>query len=557
MDDTPLDRDLIGARKAASVLVLRDGAAGLEVLMLRRAERAGDARSGIWVFPGGVLDAVDADPRLQARCLGDDEAAASARLGLPQGGLAYAVAALRECFEEVGLLFAEGAVEGALAEQARTVSGEDFVALCERHGLRLQLDRFHYHSHWLTPPGSPKRFDTRFFAARAPAGQPAVADGGEAQELAWLTPAQALDPAAGRKLLHVTRRTLEDLARFADVDACLAEAAARRHPPRMMPRLGRGPQGVRPVGPEEWAHAEIGKLDPEGRGDVWIDLQPLRPVRLSPRVARVTCANGSMMTGPGTNSYLVGEPGAAEVAVIDPGPSDAATEDHLQALIAAAAPARITRIFVTHTHKDHSPAALRLQALTGARLIGRVAAHPMWQDTSFQPEHAPQDDERFELGPTTTLQALATPGHASNHICWWLEQEQLLFTGDHVMQGSTVVINPPDGDMAAYLASLAQLLARPAGEIEWFAPGHGFLMARPQDEMRRLIAHRLQREAKVAAALAQAGPSSVEALVPSVYGDVPPARHAMAARSLTAHLLKLQADGRALQAADGVWRPQG
>lgn len=573
------DPDLVGARKAASVLVLRDGAAGLEVLMLRRAERAGDNRSGVWVFPGGVLDAVDslADGRLQARCDGDDDAQASARLGLPEGGLAYTVAALRECFEEVGLLFAtsrqhagltsraygpaaepaDGAVHAALAEQPRSVSGEDFVSLCERHQLTLQASALSYHSHWLTPPGTPKRFDTRFFAARAPAGQQAVADGGEAQELAWLTPAAALDPAVPRKLLHVTRRTLEDLARFADVDTCLAEARARRHPPRLMPRLARDANGVRPVGPEEWPYAEIGRLDPQGRADAWLDLQPLRPVALSPRITRLTCGNGSMMTGPGTNSYLVGEPGAAELAVIDPGPADGGSEAHLQALIDAAAPARITRIFVTHTHKDHSPAALALQRLTGGRLIGRVAAHTMWQDETFRPEQVPAHGERFVLGPTTTLRAVATPGHASNHLCWYLEEEQLLFTGDHVMQGSTVVINPPDGDMAAYLGSLEALLAMPAHELAWLAPGHGFLMAQPQAEFRRLIAHRLQREAKVAAALAQTGPSTVEALVPVVYGDVPAARHAMAARSLTAHLLKLAADGRAAQGESGAWRATG
>lgn len=547
------DPDAAGARKAASVLVLRDGPAGLEVLMLRRAERPGDARSGIWVFPGGVLDPVDGDPRLQARCRGEDEAAASRRLGLPHGGLAYGVAALRECFEEVGLLFAEGDLAAALAEQQRTVTGEDFLALCERHRLTLCLDAFHYHSHWLTPPGTPKRFDTRFYAARLPAGQQAVADGGEAQELAWLTPAAALDPAAARKLLFVTERTLKDLARFRTVDECLAEAAARHHPPRIMPRLGRGAKGVRPVGPDEWPYAEIGKLDPAGRGDVWIDLLPLRPVVLSPRIRRLTCGNGSMMTGPGTNTYLVGEPGAVEVAVIDPGPVDADTEGHLQALIAAAAPARITRIFVTHTHKDHSPAAQRLKALTGAPLIGRMAGHPMWQDESFSPDQVPADGERFVLGPTTTLQAVHTPGHASNHLCWRLEEEAVLFTGDHVMQGSTVVINPPDGDMAAYLGSLEQLLARPEAEIRWLAPGHGFLMADPQAELRRLVAHRLAREAKVLAALRASGGGTVEALVPAVYGDVPASRHAIAARSLTAHLLKLQQDGRARLAEGAHW----
>ncbi|MFO1338674.1 MAG: MBL fold metallo-hydrolase [Burkholderiaceae bacterium] len=577
MNDTPVTLDdAAGARRAASVIVLRDGQAGggaPEVLMLRRAERDGDMRSGVWVFPGGVLDAVDAT--LHGRCDGDTAAAADERLGLPAGAMDYVVAAIRECAEEVGLLFASGGdTAAALRELSGLRSGGDFVALCERHGLRLDAGALAYHSHWLTPPGLPKRFDTRFFVARAPAGQVAVADEGEAVEIAWFTPAQALDKARahestkGRsrvdspplgggggpgpspggpiKLLPVTRETLKDLARFDTVDACLAEARARRHPPRTMPRLGCNAAGqVRPVLPGEWAYAEIARLDPAGAGTVCFELPPLRPVVLSERVTRVTCNNGSVMTGPGTNTYLLKAPGGDEVTVLDPGPDDADTEAHLQAVLAAAAPARVVRILTTHTHKDHSPAARRLAELTGAPVVGCVAGHPEWQDAHFAPQHQPVDGERLVLGPGATLRAVVTPGHASNHVCWLLEEEGLLFTGDHVMQGSTVVINPPDGDMAAYFASLQRLLA--VDGLRWFAPGHGFLMAEPQAEVRKLIAHRLGREAKVAAALREAGPATVDALVPTVYGDVPAARHGIAARSLTAHLLKLARDGRARQ----------
>lgn len=547
----PDDRDAEGARRAASVIVLREGADGApEVLLLRRAERDDDMRSGVWVFPGGVLDAED--EALAARCDGDTEANANDRLGLDAGALAYTVAALRECFEEVGLLYTTaGDADGAARERALVRRGEDFVALCERHHLRLDAGALAYHSHWLTPPGMPKRFDTRFFVARAPQGQAPVVDAGEALESVWLTPAQALERERALKLLPVTRETLKDLARFATVSDCLADARTRRQPPRMMPRLGRDAAGkVRPVLPGEWAYAEIGRLDPVGLGNVCFELPPLQPVRLSDRVTRVTCSNGSVMTGPGTNTYLVRSPGSQEVTVIDPGPADDHTDDHLQAVVAAAAPGKIVRIVVTHTHKDHSPAALRLEALTGAPLIGCVADHPEWQDTAFHPQQTPVDGERLELGPNATLRAVATPGHASNHICWLLEEEGLLFTGDHVMQGSTVVINPPDGDMAAYLASLEKLLA--IDGLQWFAPGHGFLMAEPQTEVRRLVQHRLAREAKVAAALRATGHGTPEALVPTVYGDVPSSRHAIAARSLTAHLIKLEQDGRVAREA-GVW----
>lgn len=543
------DADAVGARRAASLIVLRDGAHGApEVLLLRRAERDGDMRSGVWVFPGGVLDAEDAG--LAGLCDGDTPAAADERLGVPDA-LAYTVAAIRETFEEVGLLHAgpDTAQAAALGERALVNTGADFVALCERHGLRLDAAALAYHSHWLTPPGMPKRFDTRFFVARAPAGQVAVVDAGEALELAWLTPAQALDKERALKLLPVTRETLKDLGRFDSVAAVLADARARRHPPRMMPRLGCDAAGrVRPVLPGEWAYAEIARLDPAGRGDVCFELPADRPVRLSERVTRVTCGNGSVMTGPGTNTYLLHAPGGDEVTVLDPGPDDARTEDHLAAVIQAAAPGRIVRILATHTHVDHSPAARRLAELTGAPVVGRLPAHPQWQDHGFAPAHQPQDGERLVLGAGATLCAVATPGHASNHVCWLLEEEGLLFTGDHVMQGSTVVINPPDGDMAAYLASLDKLLRLPG--LRAFAPGHGFLMVEPQAELRRLIAHRLAREAKVAAALQAAGPSTAHRLVPQVYGDVPASRHGIAERSLTAHLLKLVADGRARRQGD-------
>lgn len=551
----PSERDTQGARLAATVILLRDSADGPQVLLLRRAERGdADLRSGVWVFPGGVLDADDS--QLYPLCDGPDDAAWSERLSLPHGGLRYAVAALRECFEEVGLLLArgpDGAAPSAqaLAERHGMHTASDFAALCQRHGLRLDTAALAYHSHWLTPPGIAKRFDTRFFVARMPLGQQPQADEGEALELAWLTPAQALDPAARLKLLPVTRRTLQDLARFGTVQACLNEAASRHSICRQMPRMGRDARGLRPVLPDEWAWAEIGRLDPTGRGDVACDLQPLRAVRLSPRVQRITCANGSVMTGPGTNTYLIGSPGGDTLAVLDPGPDDAHTEAHLQAVLAAAGSARISLILTTHTHKDHSPAAQRLQALTGARVVGCLPSHPMWQDPHFAPDTQPQDGQRLLLGDDCTLRAVATPGHASNHVCWLLEEEQLLFTGDHVMQGSTVVINPPDGDMAHYLQSLCRLLTL---QLDWLAPGHGFLMAWPDQAVQALIDHRLAREAKVAAALQTARIASASELVGTVYGDVPSNRHGIAERSLSAHLIHLAQQGRAQAADGGRWR---
>lgn len=539
------------ARLAASLLLLRDrtdGQPGLEVLMLRRAERGDDMRSGVAVFPGGVLDARDREAHPHSMGPSDDEA--SRWLGLAEGGLDYLVAAVRESFEEVGVLLAQGGDAGfdlaALKPwRDRLQAGEVSMAdVCCAEGLRLDLRGLVYFSHWLTPPGMPKRFDTRFFAVAAPAGQEAEADLGEAVELMWVTPQVALEPQRGLKLLPVTQRTLQDLARFGSAAEALAEARTRRDIAVTMPRVAASSRGRRIVLPHELPWAEIGRLDPEGRGDVSCELLPGRAVRLSPRILRVTAPNPGPMTGPGTNTYLVGEGGAW--TVIDPGPE---SEPHLQALLAAAGEAggRIERILVTHTHRDHSPGAAALAAATGAPVWGRIAAHPQWQDAGFAPDVEPSHGDRLPLGPGSTLRVIHTPGHASNHLCYLLEEERTLFTGDHVMQGSTVVINPPDGDMAAYLQALHALLRE---DLHWLAPGHGFLVAEPHAALRALIAHRLRREAKVTAALRRAGPAGLDDLLRLVYDDVPAALHVLARRSLLAHLLKLRGEGAARLAAN-------
>ncbi|MDO8419346.1 MAG: MBL fold metallo-hydrolase, partial [Rubrivivax sp.] len=471
------------------------------------------------------------------------------RLGLAAGGLDYLVAAVREAFEEVGVLLAQGDTGdfdlAALKPwRDRLQTGEaSMVDFCRTEGMRLDLRELVYHSHWLTPPGVSRRFDTRFFVAPAPAGQVAEADLGEALELMWLTPQAALEPQRGLKLLPVTRHTLQDLARFDSPAAALAEARARKDIALMMPRMATSSRGRRIVLPHDLPYAEIGRLDPAGHGEASCELLPGRAVRLSPRILRITAPNPGPMTGPGTNSYLVGE--GVSWTVIDPGP---VSEPHLQALLSAAGEAggRIERILVTHTHRDHSPGAVALAAATGAPVWGRVAAHPQWQDLTFASTCEAQHGERLPVGPDTTLRIIHTPGHASNHLCYLLEEERTLFTGDHVMQGSTVVINPPDGDMAAYLRALEGLLAE---DLEWLAPGHGFLVAEPHAALRALIRHRLGREAKVLAALQALGPCAIETLLPAVYDDVPAALHAMAARSLLAHLLKLQGEG--LARADG------
>lgn len=264
--------------------------------------------------------------------------------------------------------------------------------------------------------------------------------------------------------------------------------------------------------------------------------------RVAEDVIRLTAPNPGVMTGPGTNTYIVGR---GRLVVIDPGPDIAAHVDAIRAVVED----RLDWIVCTHTHRDHSPAAAALKAATGARVAGRPCPQDGRQDECFQPDRVLEDGDTIALDGTS-LHVVHTPGHASNHLCYFLESQALLFTGDHIMQGSTVVISPPDGDMQAYLASLEKLLAMPIARI---APGHGRVIDAPHDEVRKLVAHRLKREAKVASALEKLGAGSLDELVPFAYDDVSDRLWPVAKRSLHAHLIKLAREGKAIETPQG-WR---
>ena len=265
---------------------------------------------------------------------------------------------------------------------------------------------------------------------------------------------------------------------------------------------------------------------------------------IAPHVWRVVATNASPLTGPGTNSYVVGE---SRGVVIDPGPAD---EAHLGRLIEVAG-GRVDTIVCTHSHTDHSPGAAPLAARTGARVVGMPAPRvDEYQDDTYRPDRVPVDGDRIVDGGFE-LTVLHTPGHASNHLCLLEAASGLLFTGDHLMHGSTVAILPPDGSMGQYLGSLARLRTV---DVRDLAPGHGALIEDAHAEIERVIAHRMKRESKVVVALESRGTATLDDILPEVYADVPVAMHPMARYSLLAHVLKLEDDHRVLRAGESwVW----
>ena len=267
------------------------------------------------------------------------------------------------------------------------------------------------------------------------------------------------------------------------------------------------------------------------------------PFRLNSRVRRIVAPNPGVMTGAGTNTYLLGD---EAVAVLDPGP---AIDEHIQAILDTAGD-RIRWIVCTHTHPDHSPAWQAVHEATDAEVIGASPADDMFQDDTFKPDPEVQHDQLLST-EEFTLRAVHTPGHVSNHFCFFLEEEQMLFAGDHIMNGSTVVIVPPSGDMKAYIESLQLLLRYP---LHLIAPGHGEVMEDSRAVVEWLVNHRLQREHKVIDGLRKIGRSTLDQLVKVVYDDVDVGLHEMAKLSLLAHLIKLRRENRAIQhEVDDSW----
>lgn len=522
-------------RPAATVLLLRDGPQGIEVLMTRRAMTASFA-PGAYVFPGGGIDAADAQAHSMAQ----------RRPKQSDLHLTQAIAAIRESFEELGILFARHS-DGRWADNtdiAHIDRKQAFAAQCQARGLTLAADQVFVLAHWITDRDLPRRFDVPFLVARMPEGQTPVADESEQFEPVWVRPVDALTrhEAGQFFIIFPTIRTLDRLKAFATVDEVLQACAINDEPLwTSCPRAGWLAGNEARYMEHEAPFGELALVTPDGQIHHHLDWKTDQPVALLKNLQRLTAPNPGVMTGPGTNSYLVGDPNTGYIA-IDPGPAD---DEHLQRLWRAAG-GQIRMIVCTHSHPDHSPGAAPLQALCSHKppILGLASQPTARANSRFSPDRALADGEKLVLQGTGvdgdithTLRVVHTPGHAANHLCLVLEEDGLLFSGDHVLNGSTTVIDPPDGHMGDYLDSLDKLAAAcEAGGIEFILPAHGHVLGFAHQAITHLKAHRLKREAKIAAAMQALPQGSLQEWVEKAYDDVPPRLWPVAARSLQAHV---------------------
>ena len=541
-------------RNAATVLLLRDGVRGIEVLMTRRSMTASFA-PGAYVFPGGGIDAADSAAHAQST-----RRATQSDLHLTQ-----AIAAIRESFEELGVLLAKHASNGEspgshvnTADIAALDRKAPFAAQCRERGLTLAGADVFVLAHWVTDRDLPRRFDVPFLVARMPEGQEPVADESEQFEPEWIRPLDALAKhAAGNFfIIFPTIRTLERLQHYASVEAVLEACASEVPLWSSCPRAGFLHGKEARYMEHEPPYGELELTSPDGQIVHPLDWQTNAPVKLLKNVMRLTAPNPGVMTGPGTNSYLVGD-AACGYIVIDPGPADA---DHIQRLYNATS-GDIRLIVCTHSHPDHSPGAKPLQALCNAAgkhpLIAGLPSLPTARaDSAFTPDKVLLNHEL--LAPilygqqakllsendqnSHTLKVIYTPGHAANHLCLVLLEDGLLFSGDHVLNGSTTVINPPDGNMNAYLESLDVLNAAcDEHGIDFILPAHGYVIGQAKTAIAQLKAHRLKREAKIKVVIDAMPDGTLDDWVPLAYDDVDERIWPVAKRSLLAHVERIQA----------------
>ena len=517
--------------------------------MTRRSTTASFA-PGAYVFPGGGIDAADSAAHAQS----------TRRNTQSDLHLTQAIAAIRESFEELGVLLAKHA-DGShvnTADIAALNRKAPFAAQCKARDLTLAGADVFMLAHWITDRDLPRRFDVPFLVARMPEGQEPVADESEQFEPEWIRPADALakHQVGNFFIIFPTIRTLERLQHYASVDAVLKACSNEQPLWTSCPRAGLL-HGIQARYMEhESPYGELELTSPDGQLVHALDWQTTAPVKLLKNVMRLTAPNPGVMTGPGTNSYLVGDKQTGYIA-IDPGPADA---DHLQRLHDAAG-GDIRMIVCTHSHPDHSPGARPLQAMCVANgkqpaIAGLASALTARADSAFTPDRMLLNNELIAsvfIGqsasfiPETSqtqhsLKVIYTPGHAANHLCLLLVEDGLLFSGDHILNGSTTVINPPDGNMNAYLDSL-DVLSATCDEhgIDFILPAHGYAIGQAKTAIAQLKAHRLKREAKIIAVMKAMPDGTLDDWVPLAYDDVDARIWPVAKRSLQAHADRIMA----------------
>lgn len=487
----------------AATVVLHRRAPDLRVYWIRRSDVLAYL-GGFHAFPGG-------------RVAREDRAVVFADPGVNADLTALLACAVRETFEETGVLLARGArrVPRERREAARHAMLEDRLTLADflrEENLALDARDFVPAGRWISPPFTPGGFDTYFFLAELPESESPEVWPGELAEGEWITPAAGLERWRENKALL-----------SAPILYTLRELKA--HPE---------------ASPVAWGEALARPDEARGGKVPRIEVHPgfiLYPVR-TPTLAPATH----------TNCLVIGGP---EVLVVDPGSPYPEEQDALeQALdrLIAAEGRRVRGILVTHHHGDHWGGVERLRSHLGVPVL----AHP-WTAPFCHADETFKGGETIALAPDGGrpwhLEVLFTPGHTPGHLALFERVSGTIVAGDLVSGLSTVIIDPPEGDMGQYVASISQLLELPATLI---LPGHGPPMGGPAHRLRELLAHRTMREARVLAALAD-GLHTIEEMLPTVYDDTPVDRHKLAARSALAHLLKLKNEGRVLEGAGGRW----
>jgi glyoxylase-like metal-dependent hydrolase (beta-lactamase superfamily II)/8-oxo-dGTP pyrophosphatase MutT (NUDIX family) len=490
-----------GVRRAATIVLARDSHEGPEVLLTVRPKKL-SFMGGAVVFPGGAVAEADLDERWSkastrtrrnaADVLEDSDEAAA---------LGAFVCCLREAFEEVGFLVGSGDIQALRRSHAGDPS--TFLERCLEHGVVLDTHRLEPAGRSVTPAPSPVRFDAHFFVSRAPAGWAPDRNPAEVDRCFWATPAGALrDLAEGHAVMAPpTIQMLQRLAPFGDVEAILRTARA-------------------------------------GALKRW---ERILSARVAPQVGVVVAPNPGIMTGPGTNTYVVG---GGRTCVIDPAVDDA---DYLIAVLGMAED--VGSILITHRHPDHVGGVDALASATGApvRAFGTAPAG----GTAVLPM---VDEEVIEAG-SAHLTALHTPGHAPDHLCFLLDAENGLFAGDNVLGEGTAVIAPPEGDMRAYLASLQRMRSLAVGRIY---PGHFRLLEDGPATLDAYLAHRAQRRSAILEATG--APATADDIVARVYSDTPGYLHRVAALQVLAHLELLEDEGEVVRTARSghdYWRRSG